>query len=70
MNPEIFKRAANNFSKISYTDPELFEQLSVYECLLAYFRARGNEHIICYALQLEFNTLESYASARGLIWKK
>jgi hypothetical protein len=50
-------------TKIAWTDEELLQAINVHQCLLAYFRERG-EGMISFALQMELNTLESYAFHR------
>jgi len=64
MTPNDFREVAKDLgTKIAWTDEELFKALKVHYCLLAYFRARG-ENMISFALQMELNTLESFAYAR------
>lgn len=63
LNRNNFVAAANNTDQIAYSDEELLNQIQVLQCLCVYFLAR-KERLIHFALQLELNTLEGFASAR------
>lgn len=67
MTPNDFRIVAEVLgNKCIWSDEELLQSLNVHYCLLAYFRGR-KEPIIAFAIQMELNTLESYANARK--WK-
>lgn len=63
MNPETFRRVAQNGNKSIYTDEELLELIETLQCLVAYFTTR-KEGLIGFALIMELRSFESMAMAR------
>jgi len=66
MTPNDFCTVVKNLGKTAWTDEELLQAIKVHQCLLAYFRERG-EGMISFIIRMELNTFESYAKSRG--WK-
>lgn len=66
MTPDDFREVAKELGKAAWTDEELLRAIKVHQCLLAYFRERG-EGMIVSAIRTELNAFESAAFARG--WK-